>query len=585
MMKRTHYCGDLRAEHIGESITLCGWVWHWRDHGGVVFIDIRDRNGHCQLVFDPQENAEVHKRGNELRSEFCIGVKGKVRRRPEGTENPNMLTGQVEILVDDLTVFSEAETPPFPIDERVDVGEDVRLKYRYLDLRRPALRKTIIFRSRAAEVVRNYFWKNGFIEVETPVLSKSTPEGARDFLVPSRISPGSFFALPQSPQLYKQLCMIAGLDRYFQIVKCFRDEDQRKDRQPEFTQIDVEMSFITPEDIYAIMEGMIKKLWKDLLDVDLETPFPRMQYWDSMERFGIDRPDVRFAMELRDIGDIARESEFKVFRSIIESGGKISGLCVKGGASFSRKDIDDLTAEAAIFGAKGLAWMKVSEKGLESNIVKFFSEGLQQKLIERYQAEAGDLLLFVADEPKIVYASLAHLRCHIAEKQNLFDPKENKFLWVVDFPMFEKDDQGNPTPLHHPFTSPYIDDLDLLETDPLKVRSLSYDMVLNGIEIGGGSIRIHRRDVQGRVFGVLGIDEQKAMEKFGFLMDAFRFGAPPHGGLAFGFDRLIMLMLREPNIREVIAFPKNQRAVAVMECAPSGVEEDQLKELGLRVRL
>lgn len=585
MIKRTHYCGDLRKEHIGETVTLCGWVWHWRDHGGVIFIDIRDRSGHCQLVFDPKENQELHDRADTLRSEYCIGVTGRVRPRPEGTVNPKMPTGEVEVDAAELVIFSEAETPPFPVDDYVDVGEDVRLKYRFIDMRRPRLRDSLIFRSRAAQLVRNYFAQNGFIEVETPVLSKSTPEGARDFLVPSRISPGDFFALPQSPQLYKQLCMIGGLDRYIQIVKCFRDEDQRKDRQPEFTQIDVEMSFITPEDIYAMMEGLIKILWKQLLDVDLETPFPRLPYWEAMERYGIDRPDTRFAMELRDVGDIGAESDFKVFRSVVEGGGKISGLCVKGGASFSRKDIDDLGAEAGIFGAKGLAWMKVSEKGLESSIVKFFAEGLQRKLIERFQAKPGDLLLFVADEPKIVYASLAYLRCQIAERQKLYDPNENKFLWVVDFPMFEKDDQGNPTPLHHPFTSPYLDDLPMLESEPLKMRSLSYDMVLNGIEIGGGSIRIHRRDVQSRVFQVLGIDEQKAMEKFGFLMDAFRYGAPPHGGIAFGFDRLIMLMLREPNIREVIAFPKNQRAVAVMEGAPSGVEEEQLKELGLRIRL
>jgi len=585
MIKRTHYCGDLRAENIDENVSLRGWVWHWRDHGGVIFIDVRDRTGHSQLVFDPQISEQLHKQSNELRSEFCIGVVGKVRRRPDGTENPNMSTGQVEIVVSELTIFNESETPPFPLDDYVDVGEDVRLKYRYLDLRRTVLRDHVIFRSRTAQAVRNYFSGNGFIEVETPVLGKSTPEGARDFLVPSRINPGQFFALPQSPQLYKQLCMVAGLDRYFQIVKCFRDEDQRADRQPEFTQIDLEMSFITPEDIYSIMEGLIKKLWKDLLDIEVETPFPRIPYWESMERFGIDRPDIRFDMELKDICDIGTQSDFKVFRSIVENGGKISGICVKGGASFSRKDIDNLTSEAAIYGAKGLAWMKVSDKGLESNIVKFFSEPLQQKLMERFDAEAGDLLLFVADQKEVVFAALAHLRLHIAGKQKLYDPKENKFIWVVDFPMFENDDQGNPTPLHHPFTSPYIEDLDMLETDPLKVRSLSYDMVLNGIEIGGGSIRIHQQDVQSRVFSVLGIDKEQAQEKFGFLLDALKFGAPPHGGLAFGFDRMLMLMLQEPNIREVIAFPKNQRAQAVMEGAPSDVDPDQVRDLGLRLKI
>jgi aspartyl-tRNA synthetase len=583
-MKRTHYCGDLRAEHIGDSVSLNGWVWHWRDHGGVVFIDLRDRTGHSQLVFDPQENSELHKQANELRSEFCIGITGTVRRRPEGTVNPDLATGEIEVVVTELTIYSEAETPPFPIDEHVDVGEDVRLKYRYLDLRRPTLRNGLLFRSRCANVVRNYFNENEFVEVETPVLSKSTPEGARDFLVPSRISPGEFFALPQSPQIYKQLCMIGGLDRYFQIVKCFRDEDQRADRQPEFTQIDVEMSFITPEDIYSMMEGLMKVLWKELLGKDIETPFQQMPYHEAMERYGSDRPDLRFEMELKDVCDIGSESDFKVFRSIVEKGGKISGICVKGGASFSRKEIDDLTSEAGIYGAKGLAWMKVTENGLESNIVKFFAEGLQQKLIERFSAEAGDLLLFVADEIEVVYAALGHLRLHIAEKQELFDPNEDRFLWVVDFPMFDKDDDGKPTPCHHPFTSPCPEDMDLLETDPLKVKSLAYDMVLNGIEVGGGSIRIHRRDVQHRVFKAIGIDEEVAQNKFGFLLDAFRYGAPPHGGLAFGFDRLVMLMLREPNIREVIAFPKNQRAQAVMESAPSEVDSTQIRDLGLRIR-
>jgi aspartyl-tRNA synthetase len=584
MIKRTHYCGDLRREHVGQTVKLCGWVWHWRDHGGVVFIDIRDRSGHSQLVFDPTAQPEVHGKANELRSEFCIGISGTVRNRPEGTVNPNIPTGEVEIVVDDLVIFSEAETPPFPIDQHIEVGEDVRLKYRYLDMRRPQLRNALIFRSKCAHVVRNYLDQHGFVEIETPVLSKSTPEGARDFLVPSRVSPGEFFALPQSPQLYKQLCMIGGLDRYYQIVKCFRDEDQRADRQPEFTQIDVEMSFITPEDIYQIMEGLMVAIWKETLGVELSAPFPRMDYYEAMERFGSDKPDVRFGMELKDVTDIGKECEFNVFKTVAGSGGKIAGICVKGGASFSRKEIDDLTAEAAIFGAKGLAWMKHTANGLESNIVKFFAEGLQQRLIEHFSSEPGDLLLFVASEPQVVYASLGHLRLHLGAKMKLYDPNEDRFLWVVDWPMFEKDENGNPTPSHHPFTSPHPDDLDKLETDPFAVRSLAYDMVLNGIELGGGSIRIHRRDVQQRMFNVLGIDEQAAQEKFGFLLDAFRFGAPPHGGIAFGFDRLVMLLLRLPNIREVIAYPKNQRAQAVMEGAPSAVDQSQLRDLGIRMR-
>ncbi|RJP31138.1 MAG: aspartate--tRNA ligase [Candidatus Omnitrophota bacterium] len=584
-MKRTHYCGDLRSEHIGQTVTLCGWVWHWRDHGGVIFIDIRDRTGHSQLVFDPNHHQENHRRANLLRSEFVIEITGQVRERPEGTKNPNYGTGEIEIVVNEMAVFSESETPPFPIADHVDIGEDVRLKYRYLDLRRPAMRESVLFRSRCYHVVRNYFNANEFIEVETPVLSKSTPEGARDFLVPSRVSPGEFYALPQSPQIYKQLCMIGGLDRYFQIVKCYRDEDQRADRQPEFTQIDVEMSFITPEDIFAVMEGLMKVIWREMKGVKIETPFPRMPYDEAMARFGCDRPDIRFALELKDIGDIAKESDFQVFQSIVDSGGIISGLCVKGGAAFSRKEIDDLASEAAIYGAKGLAWMKYSEKGLESSIVKFFSEGQQNALIERFAAEPGDLLLFVADKKEIVYPSLSHLRLLIGARQKLFDPAADRFLWIVDWPLFEKDDNGNPTPSHHPFTSPTPDTLDFLETDPFRVRAQAYDLVLNGIEIGGGSIRIHRRDVQSRMFKTLGLTEEKAQERFGFLLDAFRYGAPPHGGIAFGYDRLIMLMLGLPNIREVIVFPKNQRAQAVMEGAPSEVDEEQLRELGIRKKL
>lgn len=583
-MKRTHFCGDLRKDHLDQSVSLVGWVWHWRDHGGVIFIDLRDRTGHSQLVFDPAINEELHKQANQLRSEFCIGITGTVKPRMDGTVNPKIPTGEVEIFVDELVVYNEAETPPFPIDDHVDVGEDVRLKYRYLDMRRPTMRDNLVFRSRCNHVIRNYFYENKFVEIETPVLSKSTPEGARDFLVPSRICPGEFFALPQSPQIYKQLCMIGGLDRYIQIVKCFRDEDQRADRQPEFTQIDIEMSFITPDDLYEIMEGLMANIWKEVKGVEIETPFPRMPYDEAMSRFGCDRPDTRFDMELKEVTDIGAASSFKVFQSLAESGGKICGICVKGGSSFSRKEIEDLTSEAAIHGAKGLAWMKHAEGGLESNIVKFFSEDNQKDLIGRLGSETGDLLLFVADEPEVVYASLAHLRLHLGSKLNLFDPKVDHFLWVTDWPLFEKDDDGNPTPTHHPFTAPFPEHVDLLESDPLKIKAQAYDLILNGIELGGGSIRIHQRDVQQRAFKALGIDEERAQQKFGFLLDAFRFGAPPHGGIAFGLDRMIMLLLGAPNIREVIAFPKNQRAQAILEDAPSPVDEEQLKELSLRLR-
>jgi aspartyl-tRNA synthetase len=584
-MKRTHYCGDLRKEHIDQTVSLCGWVWHWRDHGGVIFIDLRDRTGHSQLVFDPTLYKEIHAKANELRSEFCITITGTVRHRPEGTVNAALATGEIEIVVTEMNIFSEADTPPFMIEDHVEVGEELRLKHRYLDMRRPSIRKAIMFRSRCANVIRNYFNDNQFVEVETPVLSKSTPEGARDFLVPSRICPGEFFALPQSPQLYKQLCMVGGLDRYFQIVKCFRDEDQRADRQPEFTQIDVEMSFVEPEDIYAVFEGLMKRVWKEMLDIDLVTPFPRMLHKEAMERFGCDRPDTRFGMELQDVTDLGKESDFKVFASVASQGGKIAAICVKGGSSFSRKEIEDLTSEAAIYGAKGLAWMKMTEAGLESNIVKFFSEDCQKKLVERLGAEPGDLLLYVADQPDVVHAALAHLRLHIGKRQGLIDENKNNFLWVVEWPLFDKDDEGNPTPSHHPFTMPYLEDLDKFGSDPFGIRAQAYDLVLNGIELGGGSIRIHRRDIQYKMFKELGIDEQQAQEKFGFLLDAFKYGAPPHGGIAFGYDRMIMLMLKEANIREVIAFPKNQRAQAVMESAPSPVDENQLNELGLRIKL
>ena len=583
-MRRTHYCGDLRRQHIGETVKLEGWVWHWRDHGGIVFIDLRDRAGHGQLVFDPDANAQLHDESQKLRSEDVIGITGTVRERPEGTINPEMPTGEVEVLVTELIIHSKAKTPPFEIEDHVPISEDVRLDKRYMDMRRPCMRQRIIDRSRITQIVRRFFDEQGFLEIETPMLGKATPEGARDYLVPSRVNPGQFYALPQSPQIYKQLFMVSGLDRYFQLARCMRDEDLRADRQPEFTQIDCELSFVTPEDIYEIFEAMAVRIWKGFLDVDIPRPFPRLSYHDALARYGTDKPDTRFGMELVDICAVARECDFKVFRSVAEKGGMVKAINCKGGAEISRTRIDGLTKDVGVYGARGLAWMKVSENGLESNLVKFFSEGQQAAIIESLAAKPGDLLLFVADKPDVVHAALGWLRCHLAAERGLIDANQWNFLWVTDFPMFEPDERGNPTPLHHPFTSPHEDDIDKFETDPLNMRSWAYDMVLNGYEIGGGSIRIHRSDVQKRVFTALGIDEEQAREKFGFLLDALQYGAPPHGGIAFGFDRIVMLLTGQNNIREVIPFPKTQNARDLMSGAPSSVEDELLREVAIRLR-
>ena len=584
-MERTHYCGKLRKTHVGQKVCLFGWVWHWRDHGGVIFIDLRDRTGGAQLVFNPEKNAELHRRSHDLRSEYVIAIEGTVAARTPETVNPTLPTGEIEVIVEKLDLLNKAETPPFPIEDFIDVGEEVRLQYRYIDLRRPEMLKRIKIRHQAYQIVRNFLGGEDFLEVETPMLAKSTPEGARDYLVPSRVHRHHFYALPQSPQLFKQLLMVAGLDRYFQIVKCFRDEDLRADRQPEFTQIDIEMSFPTTNIFFDIMERMLAALWKEINGYDVPLPLKRLPYSEAMERFGCDRPDTRFGLELCHVSDIVVDSEFGVFKDIVAKGGMISGLNLKGCARYSRKEIDDLAKFAGEFGARGMAWMKVTEKGLESNIVKYFPEGVQARLREKMEAEPGDLLVFIADtERRIVYDVLSRIRLHIAAREKLIPKDQWDFLWVVDFPLFDKDENGRPTPSHHPFTSPVVEDLPLLESDPFKVRSQAYDMILNGYEIGGGSVRIHDPAVQSRVFRAIGIGDEEAKDRFGFLLEAFKYGAPPHGGIAFGFDRIAMLLTDTANIRDVIAFPKTQRATSLMDGSPSTVKEEQLRELHVKLR-
>ncbi len=582
--KRTHNCGELRIENVGEEVCLMGWVGKRRDHGGVIFVDLRDRYGITQVVFRPDLEAETHAIAEKIRNEFVLAIKGRVEPRPEGMTNPKLPTGAIDIECSDLRLLNEADTPPFAIEPDIDVNEELRLRYRYLDLRRPDMQQALFLRHNAAQETRKYLITQGFLEIETPFLMKSTPEGARDYLVPSRVQMGNFYALPQSPQTYKQLLMIAGYDRYFQIVRCFRDEDLRGDRQPEFTQIDIEMAFVTETDVMQLAEGLTRHLFEHVIGFDIPSPIPQMTYREAIDRFGTDRPDTRFGLEIVDIAKAALASEFRVFKSVIDSGGQVRAINAKGCANYSRKQIDDLTAFVAQHGAKGLAWIKVTDQGLESSIVKFFPDQAQQMLRELLDAQTGDLLLFVADQPAVVANALGNLRLELARQQDLMDTGDFSFLWVTQFPLLEFDDvEKRYVACHHPFTSPLEADLDELETAPGDVRARAYDLVLNGNEIAGGSIRIHNREIQERVFRMLGISESESREKFGFLLDAFRYGAPPHGGIAFGYDRLIALMAGKTFIRDVIPFPKTNTAASLMDGAPSIVDPVQLRELGLRL--
>ena len=585
--KRSHNCGELGKDFAGQQVVLCGWVAKRRDHGGLIFVDLRDRSGIVQVVADPDTAGASFKVAEDIRNEYVIKVSGKVTLRNEATVNANIATGAIEVMAEEIEVLNAAKTPPFYIQDNIDTDENLRLKYRYLDLRRPEMQRNIILRHKVTKLMRDYLDTRNFLEIETPMLTKSTPEGARDYLVPSRVNPGKFYALPQSPQIFKQLLMVSGMERYFQIARCFRDEDLRADRQPEFTQLDMEMSFMEMDEILELMEGLIAYIFEGALGKKIQTPFQRLTWDEAMDRYGSDKPDLRFGMELINMVDAVKDSNFKVFNQVIENGGVVKAINVKGYANIPRRECDSLVDFVGIYGAKGLAWMQIQEDGsVKSPIAKFFSEEQLANILATAQAEAGDLVMFIADKPAVVAQALGALRIEMAKRRNLIDPDALAFAWVVDFPMFEYDEEEKRyVAMHHPFTSPRDEDLPLLATDPGKVYAKAYDMVLNGTEIGGGSIRIHRRDVQKQIFSAIGLTDEQAQEKFGFMMNAFEYGAPPHGGLAFGLDRLIMIMAQRDSIRDVIAFPKTQSAACVMTQAPNDVDDKQLRELHIKTSM
>ncbi len=584
--KRTHTCGELREEHIGKDVVLNGWVDTRRDLGGVIFIDLRDRYGITQIVFEPHFNLQAHEEAKDLRNEYVISVEGKVRKRPEGTENPAIATGMIDVMVEKLIILNTAVNPPFQIKDDIDVNEDLRLKYRYLDLRRSKLQKNLLMRHKICQITREYFDKNSFIEVETPVLMKSTPEGARDFLVPSRLHKGKFYALPQSPQQYKQLLMVAGMDRYFQIVKCFRDEDLRADRQPEFTQIDVEMSFVDTEDVFEMVEGLMKRLFKEIKNYDIPTPFKRLTFDEAMEKYGSDKPNLKFGLEMVTLNNVFANSEFRVFKEAVENNGIITSLLASGCGDYTRNQLDVLTDFVKKLGAGGLIWMRVKEDGLEAPIAKFLTDKEKQGIINKLNAKPGDLVFILSGAKLKTLNIMGHLRLEMAKRMNIIPTDDTPaILWVTDFPLFEWDEETKRYyAMHHPFTSPALEDIEYMETDPGRVKARAYDLVLNGNEIAGGSIRIHDNKLQKTMFKALGISEEEAEEKFGSLLNAFKFGAPPHGGIAFGLDRLVMLFAGEHSIRDVMAFPKTSSGMSLMDDSPSAVDEEQLKELHIKIR-
>ena len=581
LIKRTHFCGVLNKNNIGEEVSLNGWVAKQRSLGSLIFVDLRDKTGIVQIVFDDSIPQEIFDVADRLRSEFVIGLTGVVRER--SSKNPDLATGEIEVVAKDLVLYSESETPPIYVKDDDNVDYNLRMKYRYLELRKNKMQRILKMRHDITNVTRQYFYGEGFTEVETPNLIKSTPEGARDYLVPSRVNPGMFYALPQSPQLFKQLLMVSGLDRYIQIARCFRDEDLRSDRQPEFTQIDLEMSFVDMDDVLAIQEGYLKKLFHDIKGVDIKLPLRRMSYQDAMERFGSDKPDLRFGFELKDISELVKGTEFQVFSNALSSGGSVRGICIDNASDkFSRKDIDKLTENAKHYGAKGLVWIRIEADEIKSSVNKFFSQEELAEMAKAFDAKANDLILIAADKNKVVFDTLGFLRRHVADILGLLDDSNYELLWVTDFPMFEKDEEtGVLKPMHHPFTHPKTDEIPMLDEDPSKVNAYAYDIVINGYEAGGGSIRIHEADLQNKMFKILGLSEEDCQQKFGFLMDAFKYGAPPHGGIAYGLDRLVMLLTEDLDIRDVVAFPKNQKAQCLLSGAPAEVDCEQLKELSI----